>query len=56
VTVPDNDYSAVQAQVLAAMKEQESAERMTIVDDHGKKVELECANGLWTPVEEAAAR
>ena len=49
---PQEDFSEVQAQVLAAMNDQESAQRMTLVDDKGKVVELECANGLWTPVEE----
>ena len=48
----DGDYTLLQQQVLAAMKDQEGAERMTLVDDKGKTVELECSNGLWTPVAE----
>lgn len=52
--VPREDYSGVQAQVLAAMDEAERPRIRTLVDDDGKEVEVEVrpANGLWTEEDE----
>lgn len=52
----DGDFSGVQQQVLAAMRDDPAAPRtIMLVDDDGREVEVEAypANGRWATPEEA---